>query len=83
MKRTFWRHAADILSWPIQARESVGLRVVFVAQLLLFVLGLKTAVLGGGWYWGLPVASVAVYVLTDFIIGAFLFINLMNPFNRD
>jgi hypothetical protein len=83
MNRTFWRQAGDILSWPIHARESVWLRVVAMAQAFLFVLGLKTALVSGGWWWGLPVASVVVYVLTDFVIGAFLFINLMNPFNRD
>lgn len=83
MRLTFWYQVREMLSWPREARENVYIRVAAVAQAFLLVLGLKTAFENGGWYWLLPVASVGVYVLTDFVIGAFLFINLMNPFNRD
>jgi hypothetical protein len=83
MRETFWHRVGETLSWPRDARHSVYIRIVAVGQVFLFVLGTKTAFENGGWWWGLPFASVVAYVLTDVIIGAFLFINLMNPFNRD
>ena len=83
MKRTLWHQAKETLSWPKAARNSVYVRIVAMGQVFLFVLGTKTALENGGWWWGLPFASVVAYVLTDVIIGAFLFINLMNPFSRD
>lgn len=83
MNPTLWRSVRMVLLWPVRDRYSVYIRIVAMTQLFLFVIGLKTALEFGGWYWGLPLASIAVYVLTDFVIGAFFLINLMNPFNRD
>lgn len=80
MNRTFLRQVWEILSWPKSARKSVRIRLVAMTQVFLFVIGLKTALECGGWFWGLPLASIAVYVLTDLFIGAFFLINLMNPF---
>lgn len=83
MNRTFWRQVWEILSWPKEARESVHIRLVAMAQVFLLLFGTKTAIESGGWWWGLPIASIVLYPLTYFVIGAFLFINLMNPFKRD
>lgn len=80
MNTSLWRSVRMALLWPTQYRRNVYIRIVAMTQVFLFVIGLKTALECGGWFWGLPLASIAVYVLTDFVIGAFFFINLMNPF---
>jgi hypothetical protein len=83
MNPSLWRNVRMVFLWPVRDRENVPVRIVAMTQVFLFVVGLKTALECGSWFWGLPLASIVVYVLTDFFIGAFIFINLMNPFNRD
>lgn len=76
--KAFFLDLVEVLSWPRHGRRNLVIAVLTVTELGALVAGITLAVAGGGFWWIIPIIAAVAYVLTGFMIGAMVFMDLID-----